>query len=350
MVLCLLFAAATFPLLAAEDSTVSTANSAATNSTEPQPYIRVTKPDTNTVQLDIALRKFIPVSGTGPAIWLAGTAHLGEPEYYHTLQKFLDAQTVVLFEGVNARAHPRKVPKPGASAEPEPDLPPEPKASEGTNTAYSLQPELAKSLGLAFQLDAIQYDRTNFLNSDLSIFDIQKLMLNDPKAVPAQPGQPGRSSATFDALLQIMDGSSFLGSIYKWMVQYIGRSPELQATTRLMFVQMLGDLTGDMAEMRGAPPELQHLLKVLIEKRNQNVVEDLKTELAIVPAEGSIAVFYGTGHMPDLEKRVVHQLHYRPVEDKWYTAFGADIRKTGMSAAQVQWLEKLIKAEMEMMK
>jgi hypothetical protein len=43
--------------------------------------------------------------------------------------------------------------------------------------------------------------------------------------------------------------------------------------------------------------DVQHLLKVLIEARNQNVLEDVKTESTLIPPDGSIAVFYGTGHM-----------------------------------------------------
>ncbi len=94
----------------------------------PQPYMRVARPDTNTVQLQIAVRKFVPVDRRGPTIWLAGTSHIGEPEYYHALQKHLDAQTIVLYEGVNADAHPRHVrqsrPRPSAPVPPRRRRPP----------------------------------------------------------------------------------------------------------------------------------------------------------------------------------------------------------------------------------
>ncbi len=315
---------------------------------EPAPYMRITHPDSNTVQLEIAVRKFVPTGQPGPTVWLVGTSHVGDPTYYRALQKHLDAQTVVLFEGVNAESHPRHVPKPGAAPEqPRPAAPPE---GGETNAGYSMQTELAKSLGLVFQLDAINYDRTNFLNSDLSVFDIQKLMLNDPDAVPAAPGEPGRSDPTLDALLHIMDGSSFLGSIFKWIVHYIGTDPQLQATTKFMLVEALGGMTGDFSEMHGLPPDMQHLLKVLVVARNKNVLEDLKTESAIVPANGSIAIFYGTGHMANLEKGLVGELHYRPDGELWFTAFSVDMRKTGLSPSEIQWMRGLIKVELEQMK
>lgn len=345
---CLGVVLALLTAFAAEAQPSTTNADGSTNvAAEPEPYMRISHPDSNTVQLEIAVRKFVPIGKAGPTVWLVGTSHVGDPAYYRALQKHLDAQTVVLFEGVNADSHPRHVPKPGAPPEqPKPAV-----RTEGeTNAGYSMQTELAKSLGLVFQLDAINYDRTNFLNSDLSVFDIQKLMLNDPDAVPAAPGEAGRSDPTLDALLQIMDGTSFLGSVFKWIVHYIGTDPQLQATTKFMLVEMLGGMTGDFSEMHGLPPDMQRLLKVLVQARNKNVLEDLKTEAAIVPANGSIAIFYGTGHMANLEKGLVNEQHYRPDGELWFTAFSVDMRKTGLSPSEIQWMRGLIKVELEQMK
>jgi hypothetical protein len=312
---------------------------------EPKPYTRIVHPDTNTVELQIAFRRFIPVKGPGPTWWLAGTAHIGEPEYYRALQKQLDAQTIVLYEGVNSDTHPHHVLKPGPP-ETDTNLPP---AGSETNAGYSMQSALAKSLGLVFQLDAINYDRTNFLNSDLSVLQIQRLLLNDPDAQPAAPGEKGRSSPAFDMLLQIMDGSSFLGSIAKWAIQMVGSDPQMQATTRYVLIEALGGLKGDFAGIQGLPPDMQNLLKVLIEARNQNVLDDLKTESAIVPPGGSIAIFYGTGHMPNLEKHITNELHYLPDGEIWFTAFSVDLRKTGLSPAELEWMRTLIKAQLDQM-
>ena len=312
----------------------------------PAPYTRVVNPDSNVVQLQIALRKFVPAHHRGPAIWLAGTMHVGEPQYYHNVQKFLDGQTVVLFEGINSELHPRHVPHAGQPA----DDPPPPKPEQvNTNAGSSMQSTLATALGLVFQLDAIDYDRTNFLNSDLSVQQITRLMTGDMNAVAAQPGQPGKSNPTFDALLQVMDGSSFLGSLVKLGIQFIGSDPKLQALTKLTLIEMVGQMKGDIGGMRGLPPDLKHLVQVLIEARNQNVITDLRTELKTVPRDGSIAVFYGTGHMDDLEKRLTTQLNYRPADEIWLTAFGVDMHKAGLSPAEVQTMKNLVKWQLQQM-
>ncbi len=312
----------------------------------PQPYTRVATPDTNTIQLQIAVRKFLYQGRRGPAIWLVGTSHIGESAYYRALQDRLNASTVVLYEGINADAHKRRLDKPGVIKT---NLAPEKRITGGTNEGFSMQSALAQSLGLVFQLDAIDYDRTNFVNSDLSVMQIERLMVGDSNAVPAAPGQKGQSNPSFDALLEIMDGSSFLGGLLKAAVHIIGSNPNLQAITRLMFIDAIGNIKGDFSETRGLPPDIKHLLKVLIEARNQNVVDDLREEIKMVPRDGSIAVFYGTGHMDNMEKSITRDLNYRPVEDVWLTAFSVDVRDTGLTPGQVQAMRNMVKWQLEQM-
>jgi len=157
------------------------------------------------------------------------------------------------------------------------------------------------------------------------------------------------SNSSFNALMQAMDGSSFLGSVVKGVIGLIGSSPQLQMVTRFTLVESIGNLKGDMSGMQGMPPDMKKLMEILIAARNQNVIEDLKFEMPNVPRSGSIAVFYGTGHMDDMQRRVMEQLHYRPVGDTWYTAFSADLRETGLSKTMIQFIRSTIKAQLRMM-
>jgi hypothetical protein len=318
----------------------------------PQPYTRILRPDTNTVQLQIALRKFLPAGRRGPVVWLAGTSHIGDPDYYHALQKHLDAQTLVLFEGVNAGSHKRHVRN---SAEPPatqfPSKPSPDRSNPGEQPGIQLT--MAESLGLVFQLDAIDYDRTNFLNSDLSIQEIQRLMGGDAEGPPVSSGkpvasaEPGAANPSFQNLMQAMDGSSFLGSIMRMGMHFIGSSAKLQSITKLAFIEVLGQLKGDLTAMHGLPPDVQQLIKVLIEARNQTVIEDLKTESKLIPRSGSIAIFYGTGHMDDMEKRLTRDLNYRSAGEIWLTAFSVDLHQTGLSASELEMVRNLIKWQMD---
>lgn len=309
----------------------------------PQPYTRINKDKTNTVALQIAVRKLVPQSGRGPAIWLVGTSHVGDTAYYQGLQKQLDAQTVVLYEGVNAEAHERRVrggdkSKATSSA----------KSSAGPEKEEdSIQATLAHSLGLVFQLDAIDYDRTNFLNSDLSIQQIQALMMSQATNGAAAGAGKGEGNQSFSYLLQIMDGSSFMGSMMRMGMNFIGSSPKLQAMTKLTLIEMLGQLKGELTEVKGMPEDLKQLVKVLIESRNEVVVEDLQKETKKLKKSGSVAVFYGTGHMPDMEKRITQVLKYKPAEEIWYTAFSVDTKTSGLSESEIQMVQNLVKWQMD---
>ncbi len=312
---------------------------------DPQPYTRIANPDSNTVQLQIALRKFTPPHG-GPAVWLAGVMHIGEPEYYHSLQTFLDGQTVVLFEGINASSHPRHVgDSPAAATPPKKD----PAKTEGAKAGYSMQSSLAQSLGLVFQLEAIDYDRANFLNSDLSVAQIQKIMSGGEPLEAPGGGKGGSGNSSFDSLLQIMDGSSFLGSLFKLGMQLMASSPQLQAVAKLTLIEAIGRLKGDLSDVQGLPPDWKKLIQVLIRARNENLISDLKVERQKVPRSASIAVFYGAGHMDDLEKRLTGELQYRPAGEMWLPAFSVNLKKSGISPLEAAFMRSMIDAEVGQM-
>ena len=308
----------------------------------PRPFTRIANPDAQTVQLQIAMREFVPAHRQGPTVWLASVMHVGEPEYYRALQHFLDTQTVVLYEGINTGAHRHHVHETASSASPPPAT-----TSVG-NGGYSMQSTLAKSLGLVFQLEAIDYDRTNFLNSDLSIAEIQRIMAGNQPVATA--GQTGGGNSTFDMLLQIMDGSSFLGSLFKIGMQIIASSPQMQAVAKLTLIEAIGRLRGDMSDVQGLPPDWKQLIQVLIRARNKNLMTDLKSELKKIPRTGSVAVFYGAGHMDDLQKRVTSELHYRPADEVWLTAISVDMRKSGLSPSEAQFLRSLIQGQVDQMR
>ncbi len=67
------------------------------------PYLRVVDVDESHMRLDMAVRLFAPAEGEGPTVALAGAMHIAQPTFFQMLQSFLDAQDLVLFEGVKPR-------------------------------------------------------------------------------------------------------------------------------------------------------------------------------------------------------------------------------------------------------
>src|SRR5580700_636954 len=159
-----------------------------------QSCVRIANTSSNVVALQIAIRKFVPAHGKGAAVWLTGVSHIGDSNYYAALQKHLDAQRLVLFEGVSATPDgPARGAGSGPSGPAQPDRQDRP----------TLQAAMAKSLGLVFQLDAIDYRRPNFRGSDLSVAQLRKVFDEMP---PSDAGSD--ASQGFENLLQLMQGGS----------------------------------------------------------------------------------------------------------------------------------------------
>ena len=303
-------------------------------------YVRLSNAGSNIVELQIAVRKFIPARGRGPAIWLTGVSHIGESNYFAGLQKHLDGQTLVLFEGIGAASGRAAEMRADSISAARPDTKAAAISSSGARP--SLQSSLAASLGLVFQLEAIDYGRTNFRNSDLSVEQLRGLIARQP----AGAGEAG-AGQSFESLLQILQGGSLLDVVLEVGMRFLGANPKLQAMSKLALIETIAQMKGDPSQLRGLPSQMKQLLAVLIEQRNQKVVDDLKAELGEMSRDSSIAVFYGTGHMPDLEMRLSKQLKYKPADQQWLTAFSVNLARAGISQAELGFIRDFVKRELE---
>ncbi len=316
------------------------ANAAAQFLPASESYVRLSDAVSNIVQLQIAVRKFVPARGRGPAIWLTGVSHIGESNYFAGLQRQLDGQTLVLFEGIGAASGQTAETSASSTSAARPDAKAAGISSNGTRR--SLQSSLATSLGLVFQLEAIDYDRTNFRNSDLSVEQLRGLIARQP----AGAGEAG-AGQSFESLLQILEGGSLLDAVLQVGLRFLGANPKLQAMSKLALIETIAQMKGDPSQLRGLPSQMKQLLAVLIEQRNQKVVDDLKAELREMSRDSSIAVFYGTGHMPDLEMRLRKQLKYKPADQQWLTPFSVNLAQAGISQAELEFIRGFVKRELE---
>jgi len=178
---------------------VDAPNGKAVLTNAPKTYMRVHRPDSNTVHLQICARRFAPIEGTGPTLWLSGVSHLGETNYFRALQEHLEAQTLVLYEGVKGQTDGESAFSEHSQARANASATGT-EAKKGGAEAQSLQSTLAASLGLAFQLEAIDYSRPHFRHSDLSIEKIAKLM----EARIGDGTNEQTASTEFSTLMELM--------------------------------------------------------------------------------------------------------------------------------------------------
>jgi hypothetical protein len=300
----------------------------------PEPYVRVCCADSNLVQLQVALRRFAPARKGRPVVWLAGVSHIGDTNYNAAMQRLLGAQTLVLFEGISGPANqgPDAPDLPGAAAP----------TQHSAGGQSSLQSALAAALGLVFQLEAMDYDQPNFRNSDLTIPELRQLLARRSAA----SGTSG-AEASFEGLLQTMQGDSLLDALVQMGLRLLGASPKLQAWGRLALIDVLDQIQGDPSRLGRLPPDLKQLLEVLLLERNRKVLADLRAALRSMGRRDSVAIFFGAGHMPDLEQRLRRDLRYHPAGQLWLTAFSVDLARAGISPPERQFIHHLVQAELQ---
>ena len=288
-------------------------------------FVRAAERADKTTACETLSAEYRPAQGAGPSVWLIGVAHIGTPEYYRAIQARLDRQSVVLFEGVGLGDALKQ--GPGAA----------------THEA-GVQAGLAKALGLVFQLDAIDYRRPHFLNSDLKAAALEKDVKERTKGDP-QAGESDLVGPLMDALR----GTGAIGTMLNSVVGVLGQNPAMQELTKAVLVESLGHANEFIGLARNASPAMNDLFDVLLTERNAIVIADLRTQLAKrAPAE-SVAIFYGAAHMDEIAKQLRDELHYVPAKEEWDAAFVADPAKSGMSPVELRFMIEMAKMQLKAM-
>ncbi len=293
----------------------------------PEPYLRLVQ-STNALEMRLASRELRPRSGRGPSVWLTGVSHVGDSNYFAAIQHQLDERNLVLFEGIGFDG---SVQQSGASEA----------GSSKDSVPRDLQSRIASSFGLVFQLEALDYTRSHFKNSDLTVSELRDLL--------SGPGASKEGRQSLDNLLETMQGKDqgVADNVFGFVLTLIGESPKLRATAKLMLMELLAGVEGDVSRLSTMEPALKPLLETLIQKRNQKVVVDLRAELALLPPDQSVAVLYGAGHMIDLEERIRREFDYVTANELWLPAMAVDFGPTGVSPAERETVRKFIQTQLQ---
>lgn len=196
-----------------------------------------------------------------------------------------------------------------------------------------IQVQLAQALGLEFQLLAVDYSHPSWRNSDLSIDEVQARLKD--------------SGASGEALFKMLDGSSFSAKALGWVLSMMKTSPSMQAMGKLMMIEMLSraeELTNSPSVM-GA--ETSKMMQVIIVDRNKAVLADLAKVLEKEPTTPSVALFYGAGHLPDLERAVTGDMGYVFAGEQWFAGIDMDLSKAGITEAQATQVREMVKKSIE---
>lgn len=201
-----------------------------------------------------------------------------------------------------------------------------------------LQAQLADALGLAFQLEAVDYGRDHFRCSDMTVDQLEREL--------------SARGIDFGGLSGTLAGTSFSAQLVNLLLKVVktldtlfeGRVSDI---AKLMMIEVLGNesLTDNALNQQfGAG-----FADVIVGERNQIVMDDLTALIAAEPDVKSVAIFYGAAHMTDFERRLAEQLDYHSTTAEWIPAMTLDLEESALSAIEIAQMRLMLRQAVRQM-
>jgi hypothetical protein len=260
-------------------------------------WVRLLKDDQGeATAMQTAIVRYTPAENgdgmpKGVYVDLVGAVHVGDRAYYDRLNRLFTEYEALLYELVAPE---------GTVVE----------RGRGTSSAHpvgALQNGLKQMLDLEHQLEQIDYTRPNFVHADMS---------------------PDQMSKTMESR-----GESFLQMYFRLVGQAIAQQSRSTAEGQSLDFDLFSALfASDRARqlkviLAGQLAEVESLLvgfggeqgSTLIEERNKVALDVLRREMAA--GKKKLAVFYGAGHLADMDSRLREMFGLVPTEIVWVTAW-----------------------------
>jgi len=247
----------------------------------PDDFVRTAHHADGTGSLDVGVAAY-EQAASGRRVYLVGAVHVAHIETFEAQQSLLDAMDLVLWEGVGAKEKP------------------EPEVLERFDVLFKSQVMLQKVLDLDFQLEQIDYERTFWRNSDMSINEVEAALTE--RGLPLIPNEE-LFRAVFGTIFKLVDPAS------------IPRNPTMGRMYRSSIAPLMADIDSVMKQAGS-----EGLKEVLIELRNEVVIEDLKQLLAEPGAE-RIAIYYGAAHLPGMDRALRDEMGLDYLGVHWIPAW-----------------------------
>ena len=280
---------------AAPLATVDTAKGGA-DGIEGKDWVRVQYDDRKQViGMQTALVRYAaPASGrnaSAATVDLIGAVHVGDRAYYAELNRRFEQYDALLYELVA----------------PEGTEVPLGRGTSNSNPLGAMQNGMKSMLALEHQLEKVDYTKKNFVHADMSP----------------------------DQFLQSMKdrNEGFLQMYMRLLGTSLAQQSEMTANGESLDVELLAALFAQDRPRRlkmvlaKQLAETESLLvnfngeegSVLISERNKTALKVLKDQLA--SGKKKLGIFYGAGHLTDMDRRLRQDFGLEPVEITWLTAW-----------------------------
>jgi hypothetical protein len=249
------------------------------------------------VAMESAIVRYVPATrdpkAAGPPVTvdLVAAVHIGDAAYYETLNRRFESYDALLYELVAAE---------GTVVE----------RGRGTSNAHplgALQNGMKSMLALEHQLEQIDYTKKNFVHADMSPDQFLQAMKD-------------RNEGFLQMYMRLLGHT--LGAQSEMAAK--GESPDVAIFAALfaedrplrlkkVLAQQLADMEQLLTSFGGEEGS------VLISERNKAALKVLKEQLAA--GKKRLAIFYGAGHLADMDQRLRADFGLKPVEITWLTAW-----------------------------
>ena len=266
-------------------------------SADPLPdYVRYAE-DARSARLEVAIRTFTMPSGQN--VDLIAVVHIADDKYYQQLNTRFPLYDSVLFELVGDPTQLMSTAP--LTAEERRNAP------AGSGVTF-IQQSASRYLDLTFQLDAIDYRGKNMVHADISRREFDKL-------------QADRGENTMTLFLRAMQAQmsgtmnpAVVNELDSFALVRILLSPNSAAEFKMSLAKVLDQMESVTAAMEGNNPS------AILGGRNDVVVKKIREVLAS-RKQRRIAVVFGGGHMPGIERALVGELKAKPVSEEWLPAW-----------------------------
>jgi hypothetical protein len=264
-------------------------------------FIRVRRDEKGKpLAMETAVVRYISPDRPGVTVDLVGAIHIADKAYYDELNKLFDGYEVVLYELVAPEG--TRIPKegrPGNSAHP----------------IGALQNGMGAMLELEHQLDRVDYTKANFVHADMSPEEFAKSMTNRGESVMQMFLRLMGQGMVQQAAQQQKEGGG--STDLNLLVALFSRDRAHKLKT--LFADQFENMESQMLVFDG--PEGS----TIITERNKKAFEVLDKQLK--DGKKNVAVFYGAGHLPDMEKRLAADFGLKREGEKWLTAWSLERKK-----------------------
>jgi len=228
--------------------------------------------------------------GADVTVDLVGAVHVGDQQYYEQLNKLFEGYDVLLYELVAPKNADMK------------------RRGRNSNTHFvgMMQNGMKQMLELEHQLEQIDYSKENFVHADMSPKEFAETMKKRGESfltmffrmmgqsMAQQSKLQGKQPSDLDILMALFDKN------------------RAQKLKRIMAEQFAG--MESMMVTFGGPNG-----STIITERNNVALRVLSEQLQA--GKANLGIFYGAGHMEDMDKKLRADFNLRPVETRWLSAW-----------------------------